>query len=173
MKKIIVSIAAAGVIVAGAFVVATIASSEASAQADEAPVVTEEARRSQRVGILDEVLGTLVADGTLTRDQADAVKDALGAKRAELKESFGDRREQRARGHRIRARVEEWLEDGVITPDELSQLPQDAPIFADDGPLADALEDGVITQAEWDAFVEQRRTEHEARRGTREISDGS
>jgi Spy/CpxP family protein refolding chaperone len=164
MKKIIASVAAAGVLVVGAFAASTITSSEAAAQTDEAPAVTDEVRRPHPGGILDDVLGGLVEDGTLTQDQADAVKDAMVAKREELKEKFGDRIERRVRRHRMRAQIQEWLEDGVITADELSELPEDLPILADDGPLADALEDGQITQEEWDAFIEQRKADHQARR---------
>jgi len=57
----------------------------------------------------------------------------------------------------VRAQIREWLQDGVITADELSELPVDLRLFSNDGPLADALEDGEITQAEWDTFLEQRR----------------
>lgn len=171
MRKIIVSMAAAGVLVAGAFVASTLASSEASAQTDEPPVVAAEAHRPAPGGILDEVLGDLVEDGTLTQGQADAVKDALVAKHDEFKEKFGDRMERRDRRHRAHHRISEWLEDGVISADELAELPEDSRIFADDHPLAEALEDGQITQAEWDEFVEQRMADREARREARRNAD--
>ena len=160
----VASIAAAGVLVIGAFAASTITSSEAAAQTDEAPAVTDQVRGPHGGAALDQVLGDLVEDGTLTQNQADAVKEAMVEKRDELKEKFGDRRERMARRHKMRRNVSAWLEDGVITADELSEIPEDAPIFADDGPLADALEDGQITQAEWDAFVEQHRADREARK---------
>lgn len=173
MRKIIASMAAAGVLVAGAFVASTVTGTEASAQTEDAPVVTEQVRRPHGGAILDEALGELVEDGTLTQSQADAVKDALAEKRDELKEKFGERRDRREGHRRIRVQIQEWLEDGVITADELSELDGDLPIFAEDGPLAEALEDGEITQAEWDAFVEQRKAERNAREGVGEESFAS
>ncbi|GMQ92825.1 MAG: hypothetical protein BMS9Abin12_0302 [Acidimicrobiia bacterium] len=163
MKKIIASIAAVGVLVAGAFIASTVTGSEASAQTDEAPVVRDEARRPHRGAILNQVLDDLVENKTLTEDQAEAVKKAVVAKRDELKEKFGDRAERRVRRREIRAQIKEWLLDGAITEAELSELDIDLPIFKD-GPLAEALEDGKITQAEWDAFVEQRRADRRARK---------
>lgn len=65
----------------------------------------------------------------------------------------------------MRVQIKKWLEDDVISAEELSELPADLPILADDGPLADVLKDGKITQAEWDAFIEQRKADHQARRG--------
>jgi len=157
MKKIIASLAAASVLVAGAFVASTVASSEAEAQTEEAPVVADEMRRPSPGRVLAGVLGDLVDDGTLTQDQSDAVTAALATKRDELKEKLGDRKDRFEKRHRVRAQIREWLEDGVISADELSELPVDLPFFSDDGPLADALEDGEITQAEWDAFIKQRK----------------
>jgi polyhydroxyalkanoate synthesis regulator phasin len=161
MKRIIISIAAASVLVAGAFVASTIPGTEASAQTDDAPAATDEVRRPHRGAILDQVLSDLVEDGTLDQDQADAVKDGLAAKRAELKEEYGDRRDRRREFH---DEIQSWLEDGVITEDELSELPFDLP-RSEDGPLAEALEDGEITQEEWDAFLEGRKANRQARRG--------
>lgn len=163
MKKIIASIAAAGVLVAGAFIASTVTGSEASAQTDEAPVVRDEARRPPRGAILNQVLDDLVENKTLTEDQAEAVKKAIVAKRDELKDKFGDRAERRVRRRRIRAQIQEWLLDGAITEAELSELDIDLPIF-EEGPLADALKDGKITQAEWDAFVDKRRADRRARK---------
>jgi len=165
MKKIVVSVVAAGVLVAGTFVASMVTSPEASAQTDEAPPVAAEIRRPHRGAILEGVLSDLVGDGTLTQGQANAVKDALEAKRDELKEKVGDRRDRRARRHDMRVQIKKWLEDDVISAEELSELPADLPILADDGPLADVLKDGKITQAEWDAFIEQRKADHQARRG--------
>jgi Arc/MetJ-type ribon-helix-helix transcriptional regulator len=164
MKRIIASIAAAGILVVGAFAASAITSSEVSAQTDEAPVVTDEIRRSNPGAILDQVLGDLVEDGTLEQSQSDAVKNGLEAKRDELKERFGDLKDRRGHRQEIRESIEAWLEDGVITTDELAELEVELPIH-EDGPLAEALEDGQITQAEWDAFLAERKANHEAHRG--------
>jgi crotonobetainyl-CoA:carnitine CoA-transferase CaiB-like acyl-CoA transferase len=164
MKKIIASIAAAGILVVGAFAASTITSSEASAQTDEAPAATDEVRRPNPGAILDQVLGDLVEDGTLEQSQADAVKNGLESKRDELKERFGDRKDRRAHRQEMRENIEAWLEDGVITADELAELEVDLPIH-EDGPLAEALKDGQITQAEWDTFLEERKANHGARSG--------
>ncbi len=171
MKKIMVSLVAASALVLGAFAASTITSSEASAQTDEATTVdeattaTDGIRWPHRGAILEGVLSDLVGDGVLTQGQADAVNEALEAEREELREEFGDRRDRRANRHDMRTQIRDWLEDGVITAEELSELPADLPILADDGPLAEALKDGQITQAEWDAFIEQRRADHRAHRG--------
>ena len=161
MRKIIASLAAAGVLVAGAFVASTVATSEASAQTDETAVTTDEAARPYRGAVLDGVLDELVTDGTLNQGQADAVTDAVAVKRAEFRELREERRANRAEIHE---QLEEWLEDGVITAEELAQLDFELPL-QEDGPLADALEDGQITQAEWDAFQEERNEHRQARRG--------
>ena len=163
MKQIIASVAAAGILVVGAFAASTITSSEASAQTDDVTAVTDEVRRPHPGAIVDEVLDDLVEKGTLRQDQADAVKEGLEAKHEELKEKFGDRRDRRAHRQEMREQIEAWLEDGVIAADELAELDVELPIF-EDGPLAEALKDGEITQAEWDAFVEERKANHEARR---------
>lgn len=161
MRKTIASLAAAGVLVAGAFVASTVASSEASAQTDDTAVITDEATRPARGAVLDDVLDDLVTDGTLKQAQADAVKDALVAKHQEFKEMREERRANRAERHE---QFEEWLKDGVISAEELAELDVELPIH-EDGPLADALKDGQITQAEWDAFVEERKEHRKTRRG--------
>ena len=163
MKKIIASIAAAGILVVGAFAASTISTSEASAQTDDATTVTAEDRRPHPGAILDQVLDDLVEDETLEQDQADAVKEALEAKRDELKEKYGDRKDRREHRREMREQIQSWLEDGVISAEELAELPFDLP-RTEDGPLAEALEDGQITQAEWDAFIEEREAERDARR---------
>ena len=164
MKRLIAAVAAAGILVSGAFVASTVTSSSAEAQT-ATNVAADEVKRPRPGAILDEVLGSLVEDGTLDQSQADAVKAALEAKRAELKEEFGDR-PPRIKGER-RGILRGLMADGVITADEIAALPEDHPLRNGEGPLAELLQDdGQITKAELDAFIEQRRADRDAERGT-------
>lgn len=163
MKKLLVSLAAAGVLVAGAFVASTVTTTAADAQTTDTPT-TEQSERPQRGAILDEVLGGLVSDGTINQSQADAVKEAIQAKRAELKEEFGDRG-PRAQAHR-RGVLRGLLADGVISAEEIAELPEDHPLRTGDSPLSELLEDdGQITREELQDFREARRAEREANAG--------
>ncbi len=162
MKKLLTSIVAAGVLVSGAFVASTLTGTTAEAATDD--TVTdrplERPARPDRGAVLDEVLGGLVADGTLTERQADAVKSALEAKREEMKGERGDRRPGVRRERRGLLRG--LLADGVITADEIAALPDDHPLKNGEGPLAELLEgDGEITRQELKAFHERRRAERE------------
>ena len=143
MRKIIISIAAVGVLVTGAFVASTIADGPASAQTGDA--AETELHRGEPGGILEEVLDGLVEDGTLTQAQADAVKEAMLERREEIREEREERREER---REIREMIAEFLEDDVIDAGELAQLPEDHILRDEEGPFADALEDGEITRAE-------------------------
>jgi hypothetical protein len=160
MKKLIAAVAAAGVLVSGAFVATTVTSSPAEAQT-AGNVVNDAPQRPEPGAILDGVLGDLVAAGTLDQSQADAVKVALEAKREELKEKFGDRgpRFNRERRGILRG----LMADGVISAEEIASLPEDHPLRNGEGPLAELVEDdGQITKDELVAFIEQRRAEREA-----------
>jgi len=163
MKKLLVSLAAAGVLVAGAFVASSVTSSAADAQTTDTEV-TEQGQRPERGAILDEVLGGLVSDGTINQSQADAVKEAIQAKRAELKEEFGDRN-PRAIAQR-RGVLRGLLADGVISAEEIAELPEDHPLRTGDSRFSELLEDdGQITREELQAFREAHRAEREANAG--------
>lgn len=96
-------------------------------------------------GPVSQVLDDLVSQGVITADQSRAITDALEAKRDELAAEFRRRwQDWKQQGSQIRG----FLDDDVITSDELSQLPEDSPLRDPDGPLADALEDGQITRQE-------------------------
>ncbi len=166
MKKVLAALAASGVLVAGGFATAAVStptSALAQETTDEAPATTDDVVRPERGAILDEVLDQLVADGVITSDQATQVAEALEAKHEELREEFGDRRG--GRGHRggDHFGLMEALEDGVIDADELAELPEGHPLTDPDGPAAEYLEDGQLTQEE----LEEMRAEFGSQRGPR------
>ena len=178
MKKIFVSITAAGVLVAGAFAASTIVGTPAEAQvAANAAIETDEVEVPARPGsagpgaILDEVLGDLVADGTLDQGEADAVKAALEAKHAEVRaemEAWRDENPGRfERGFKRGFGMGGMLEDGVIDAAELAELPDDHPLKDADGPAAEYLADGQLTEAELKAMGEEF---HQRRGGDRSAS---
>ena len=166
MKKIFVSIAAAGVLVAGAFAASTVVDSPAHAQtavttATETGDVPADGRPDfARPGeILDEVLGDLVTDGTLDQGEADAVKAALEAKHEEVRAEMESWREANPgrfeRGFKRGFAMGGLLEDGVIDADELAELPDGHPFKDADGPAADYLADGQLTEDELKQMGEQ------------------
>ncbi len=165
MKRLIASVAAAGILVAGAFVASTATTSPAEAQTSEDNTTQEAPERPEKGAILDEVLGELVEDGTIDQNQADAVKAALQAKFEEIRENRPDRGDRHDRRGRLMGQIEDLLEDGVISADEIAELPDRHPFKNADGPFAELLEDGQITQAEWDAFVAERKAAHAAEDG--------
>jgi polyhydroxyalkanoate synthesis regulator phasin len=84
--------------------------------------------------LLADVLSDLVDDGVINQDQADAITDAVDERREALKAEMEARREQ-MRG---------FLEDGVLSAEELAQLPEDHPLRN----LDQYLEDGQLTEDE-------------------------
>lgn len=158
MKRILASIVAAGVLAVGAFAAVSITASDAEAQVDDRPTettVTDESTTDRPTPFAD-ILDELVADGTLSQDQADAVLERFRTAwedRADEREARRERFQQHRRGH-FMAQVERLLEDGVITADEIAELPERHPFNNPDGAFAELLEDGQITQAEWDEWLE-------------------
>ena len=91
--------------------------------------------------LLDEVLTELVADGVITHEQSDAITEALTTRAEDRRAEFEAERERlRAMWEQIRG----FLEDGVISSDEITQLPEDNPFSAIEG----ILEDGQVTVEE-------------------------
>ena len=135
--KILAAVVAGGVLV-GAGLITSIVSSPAVASAQDETEAPDEERPAAQglLGILGEVLDDLVADGTLTQDQADAVAQAAEEKASLLREELSERR----------GFLFDIIEDGVITREEVADLPEDHWIFSDvfDG----AWEDGELTRDE-------------------------
>ena len=142
MKRLIASLAATGMLVAGAFVAVTITGAPADAQ-EAVGAADAEAWRGEAV--LDEVLEGLVADGVITQPQSDEVREAFIDKREEIAADREARREER---EELRDLIQGFLDDDVIDSDDLAQLPDDLPWFDDDSALAEALEDGELTKEE-------------------------
>jgi hypothetical protein len=90
---------------------------------------------------LTSVLNDLVAKGTITAAQQQAILDALQAERAQR---LAD---AKARMEALRAQAEQikgFLSDGQITQAELDQLPADSPLRQ----LTNLMDDGKITTDE-------------------------
>jgi hypothetical protein len=160
MKKLIATTAAAGVLVAGAFVASTVTTNPAEAQVPDSITeqhdTTDQQDRPDRGAIFDEVLEGLVADGTIDSGQADAIKEAFEAKRDEIIEEFGARPERGRDFHRGALRG--LLADDVITQAEIDALPDDHPLRTGESPLSGLLEDdGQITREELEAFKDENR----------------
>lgn len=130
MKKSIALLAASGLIALGGAAAVSAANEPGTAADPSAIVVTVEADDT-RPNPLTDVLGDLVAAGTITQAQSDAIVGALETKRAE----------HRAQREATRAQMKAFLEDGVITADELAELPADHPLRGVDS----ILDDGQIT----------------------------
>lgn len=163
MKKIFVSMAAAGVLVAGAFVASTIVDGQAIAQTIDEPAV-ERPDIPNPGDILDEVLSDLVTDGTLDQGEADAVKDALETKHEEVRARIDEWREDNPgrfeRGFKRGFAMGGVLEDGVIDASELAELPDDHPFRGPDGPAAKFLDDGELSEDELRQLGQQFRERH-------------
>jgi hypothetical protein len=170
MNKVLAALAASGVLIAGGFVASAV-STPTSAAAQEAPETTSDVVRPEPGAVLDDVLSQLVTDGVIDADQATKIKDALEAKREEMREQFGDRgprhhgfRDDNGFRDDRRSEMRGFLEDGVIDADELAQLPEGHPLTDPDGPAAEYLDDGQLTADELEELHAQFGGRH-GRRG--------
>jgi hypothetical protein len=124
--------AAAPTVVESAKGLLTVASPDPSSGATITVNDDEHAWKIGPDGLLTQVLADLVANGTLTQAQSDAVttglQDAIEARRTDMQ----------ARMELISG----FVEDGVITQDEINQLPADDPLrvafdsIANDGQIS-------------------------------------
>jgi hypothetical protein len=183
MRKVLGALLVVGLLVGGGVAYALLSSPpSATAQDDDSSTAepdaaltddtaatdsaaTDDAATDRRVrrDVLGEVLDQLVTDNVITQDQADQIRASFAAKREELRAEFGaqrgdgatDRRGFRGFGHTL----DEFLADGVIDADELAQLPEGNPLTDPDGPAAQYLEDGEITQEELDLLIAELRAD--------------
>lgn len=134
MRTKIVAAFIAGGLLIGAGILTSVISAPGTAQAQEESDEPEDRRPVSRIiGFLGEVLDDLVGDGTITQDQADTIVEATENKVNELRE------EHRA----LSQQLSEVLEDGVVTEEEASVLPDDHWLFGE--AFDEAWEDGELS----------------------------
>ena len=75
--------------------------------------------------VLNEVLSDLVADGTITQKQADAITNGI---KTEIADRHAELEKLRQQWQETRDQLKTFLEDGVITQDEIDTLPADNPL---------------------------------------------
>jgi polyhydroxyalkanoate synthesis regulator phasin len=75
--------------------------------------------------VLNKVLSDLVADGTLTQAQADAITNGI---KTEIANRQAELEQLRQQWQQTRDQLKTFLEDGVITQDEIDTLPADNPL---------------------------------------------
>jgi hypothetical protein len=90
---------------------------------------------------LTEVLDDLVAKGTITESQKQAILDGVAAERTARQ---AERKAAREAAKAQRQQVRTFLEDGVITQEEFDQLPADSALRQ----ATDLMADGKITTEE-------------------------
>jgi hypothetical protein len=172
VRTIITAAIVALLLFAGALAVTAVIGGQATAQeSDDAP--NDEQARPHPGGLLQETLDELVAAGTITQAQADAIEGALAAKREERKDELQQWRRQRGDGFNYGMRrgffFGRYLDDGVIDAAELEELmaalPDDHWLKDPEGPAAPFLEDDQLTLAELRRLHESL---HELRRSNAE-----
>jgi membrane-bound lytic murein transglycosylase B len=75
--------------------------------------------------VLAKVLADLVAKGTITQAQADAVTSGV---QTEVDNRRAEMQKLREQWQQTRAQIQQFLADGVITQDEIDTLPADNPL---------------------------------------------
>ena len=134
-KTLTAMIAAAAVLVIGGSLGAMAQTGDAPVEADPTPA--EQTFRPLG-GLLAGALDEMVADGVIDSEQAKAITEWLQERRSERMELRTERRV---------AHDAAWA-DGVLTLDEAAELPSADRLLAEDGPFAEAWEDGQLTRDE-------------------------
>jgi Spy/CpxP family protein refolding chaperone len=143
LKTIVLPLAASALIVVGAGAVLATAGPVAPAQvavpaadptATPAPGATTAPGRTAGAPFLTRVLDGLVAKGTITAAQEQAIVDAFTTQRSALMQ------QRRADRQQLTA----FLADGVLTESELAQLPADSPLQQ----LKPLMKNGQLTVAD-------------------------
>ena len=152
MRKIVV-LALAGSLVLGIGVVALVRAEASQAEEDRMEEVDGPRERGQgfdRSRMVERVLTDLVADGTLTQAQMDAIAADFGEDEEPARHHADDRDD----GWKLR--LDAAWEDGVLTSEEIAGLPFAEKINEMFGPPATALDDGQITRAELEQLERER-----------------
>ena len=136
-KTLMAMIAAAAVLVIGGSLGA-MAQTEDSGD-DTAPA--EELVRPFRGPLFEAILDEMVADGVIEAEQVPAITDWLENRRSEMDQRRAE----------MRAAHEAAWSDDVLTAEEAANLPSAERLLSEDGPFADAWEDGELTREEFDA----------------------
>ena len=135
-SKVIAAAVAGGLLVGAAFVTSAVSAPGTASAQEDAAESTERGRHG--MDVLSEVLSDLVDDETISQEQADAILAAVGTKAEEIKAQHEANKEL----------IEGFLEDDVITSDELAQLPDNHPFNDPEGPFAEVVADGELTRDE-------------------------
>jgi hypothetical protein len=150
-QKLLAATVAGGLMVGAVFLTAAISNPEVAAAQEDSPDSSEETNVGpfkNHGSVLEDVLSDLVEDGTIDQGQADAIVEALDAKTAEFRTAAQD----------LRGLIVGFLEDGVITAEELDQLPDVFPFNDLERIFGDALDDGELTLEEFqEAFPLPKR----------------
>lgn len=136
-KTLMAMIAAAAVLVIGGSLGAMAQMEDTGDDTAQA----EEMIRPYRGLLFEGVLDEMVADGVIEAEQVPAITDWLENRRSE--------REQRREDMRA-AHDAAWADD-VLTAEEAASLPSAERLLSEDGPFAEAWEDGQLTREKFDA----------------------
>ncbi len=140
-QKLLAATVAGGLLIGAGFVTAAISNPGVASAQDDSQVSSEETYVGpfkDHGSVLEDVLSDLVEDRTIDQSQADAIVEALDAKAAEFRTAAQD----------VRSLIAGFLDDGVITAEELEQLPDVFPFNNLERFFGDALEDGEVTPEE-------------------------